>query len=254
MASRHVVALASALTVVMCASVATVQAANPQCDPSYECKFVYTAPDGSKSHTFDFTSLCSATDYVLTDVKGHNYYAQICGTAKQNCLPATWQNTYEYGVAVQTWGQTPPCGNPPACKSKQGQAACCTADCQVLGQGPPQWSLVDPSNPSTGGVQAHHQGAAASDSDPFWCTFNPTTGAQYERHVTFVFECDPSVLHVEPIAAIQNVTNDCQYTLRFKTSKACAASGGRRASAAATAAAPTTWVASVKNWASSWLE
>ena len=85
MASRHLVGLTSALAVVMCASVAAIQVANPQMRSS--CKFVYTAPDGSKSVTFDSASLCSTTDYILTDVKGHNYYAQICGTAKHNCLP-----------------------------------------------------------------------------------------------------------------------------------------------------------------------
>lgn len=94
MASRHLVGLTSALAVVMCASVAAIQVANPQMRSS--CKFVYTAPDGSKSVTFDSASLCSTTDYILTDVKGHNYYAQICGTAKHNCLPATWQHTCEY--------------------------------------------------------------------------------------------------------------------------------------------------------------
>ena len=107
MTSRRVVALASALAVVICASVAAAQAANPQCDPSYECKFVYTAPDGSKSHTFDFTSLCSATDYVLTDVKGHNYYAQICGTAKQNCLPGAWDDCLCMFVLPRRWAHRP---------------------------------------------------------------------------------------------------------------------------------------------------
>ena len=91
---------------------------------------------------------------------------------------ASWQNTYEFGVAVQFWGATPPCGNPPACQDAQKTPKCCTADCQVLGTGAPQWSLLDPTNPGTGGVKAKFLGAAASDSDPFWCTFNPSTGAQ----------------------------------------------------------------------------
>ena len=49
---------------------------------------------------------------------------------------------------------------------------------QVLGVGAPHMSLLDPSNPETGGVWLEHIGAAASDSDPFWCQFNPATGAQ----------------------------------------------------------------------------
>ena len=72
---------------------------------------------------------------------------------------------YEFGVTVQMWGATPPCGNPPGCKDKQGKPACCTADCQVLGVGAPEWSLIDPSNPETGGVRAHFTGIPASACD-----------------------------------------------------------------------------------------
>ena len=137
-------------------------------------------------------------------------------------VAVTWTNTYEYGVAIQTWGATPQCKSPPSCKNKDGSAACCTADCQVLGSGAPAWSLIDTANPGTGGVQARFLGAAASDSDPFWCDFNPATGAQYEREVMFQFLCDPEVDGVEELYALQNATNDCRYSLAFKASKACA--------------------------------
>ena len=67
-----------------------------------------------------------------------------------------------------------------------------------------------------------HIGAAASDSDPFWCDFNPVTGSQYEREVVFHLLCDPEVKGVETLSALQNATDDCRYSLLFKTSKACA--------------------------------
>ena len=67
-----------------------------------------------------------------------------------------------------------------------------------------------------------HIGAAASDSDPFWCDFNPVTGSQYEREVVFHLLCDPEVKGVETLYARQNSTNDCRYSIAFKTSKACA--------------------------------
>ena len=120
------------------------------------------------------------------------------------------------------WGATPQCKSPPSCKNKDGSAACCTADCQVLGTGAPIWSLIDPTNPATGGVKAKFVGAAASQSDPFWCTFNPATGAQYEREVMFHFLCDPEVKGAETLYALQNATNGCHYSIAFKTSKACA--------------------------------
>merc|ERR1719163_2631229 len=83
-------------------------------------------------------------DYTFTDRAQHTYYAHICGRTNHYCLPAEWTNTYEYGVAIQTWGATPPCQTPPSCKNHNGSAACCTADCQVLGAGAPKWSLIDP--------------------------------------------------------------------------------------------------------------
>ena len=235
---RVAAALAVAFSLVACAS-----AGPSNCDPSYECAFEYTTPDGSKSYKFDFSSLCGRTDYTLTDQTGHTYYAQICGQAQHSCLPGTycvqqpgsgmpcrcdllcpaasWENTYEYGVAIQMWGATPQCKSPPSCKNKDGSAACCTADCQVLGTGAPKWSLIDPANPATGGVQARYR-AGASNSGPFVCKFDPATGTQYEREVTFRFLCDPEVKGVETLSALQNATDDCRYSLLFKTSKACA--------------------------------
>ena len=225
------------------ALVACASAGPADCDPSYECAYAYTTPDGSESYKFDFSSLCGLTDYTLTDQTGHTYYAQICGQAQHSCLPGTycvqqpgsgmpcrcdllcpaasWENTYEYGVAIQMWGATPQCKSPPSCKNKDGSAACCTADCQVLGTGAPKWSLIDPANPATGGVQARYR-AGASKSGPFVCKFNPATGTQYEREVTFRFLCDPEVKGVETLSALQNATDDCRYSLLFKTSKACA--------------------------------
>ena len=55
--------------------------------------------------------------------------------------------------------------------------------------------------------------------------FNPTTGAQYQREVHFVFSCDDDVDTVSIIGAVQNHTNDCRYTLNFATKFACASGG-----------------------------
>ena len=128
---------------------------------------------------------------------------------------------------MQTWGAVPTCNKAdPACQTGTGAASCCTADCQVLGTGQPQWFLLDPSNPKTGGVKAKFIGAAASDSDPFWCSFNPSTGAQYEREVHFNFYCNKHVSGVKVMTAVQNHTNDCRYQLEFETALACASGGG----------------------------
>eukprot|EP00500_Bicosoecida_sp_ms1_P008274 CAMPEP_0203816318 /NCGR_PEP_ID=MMETSP0115-20131106/14450_1 /ASSEMBLY_ACC=CAM_ASM_000227 /TAXON_ID=33651 /ORGANISM="Bicosoecid sp, Strain ms1" /LENGTH=290 /DNA_ID=CAMNT_0050725219 /DNA_START=33 /DNA_END=901 /DNA_ORIENTATION=+ len=205
--------------------VAGAAATGADCDPTYECRYTYTNLATQTQYLYDFSSLCASTDYTLQDTLGHNYYANICGQAKQNCLPESWTNTYEYGVAVQTWGSTPTCdpANPGPCQNPQTKAKqCCTADCQVLGTGSPQWFLTDTTNPISGGVTAKYKGAAASESDPFWCDFNPATGAQYEREVHFVFTCDKTVSTVRVDHAQQNATNDCRYKLFFNTIYACA--------------------------------
>ena len=83
------------------------------------------------------------------------------------------------------------------------------------------FGLMDPSNPKTGGVQVTFEGAAPSSSDPFWCPFNPATGAQYHREVTYKFHCDASVFGVKVLGASQSRLNSCNYTLEFETSLAC---------------------------------
>ena len=82
--------------------------------------------------------LCRTTsqpDYTFDDGAGHTYYANICGVSKHRCLPPDWLATYEIGVAVQFFGDVPPCDltNPTMyCLEKNGQIpACCSADCQV---------------------------------------------------------------------------------------------------------------------------
>ena len=52
------------------------------------------------------------------------------------------------------------------------------ASAQVVGVGPPSMSLIDPSNPETGGVRLVYLGGAASDSNPYRCDVNPATGAE----------------------------------------------------------------------------
>lgn len=189
------------------------------------CKYSYSngpCGPGSITYDFDLTPLCG-TQLTATDDEMHTYATAICANSDQSCLPATWQNTYTHGVAIQFWGSKPTCGTPPACKDNEGNPACCTRDCQVLGVAPAtKWGVVNPENPGTGGIYVEYTGAAASDSDPFWCTFNPTTGAQYERRVRHVFQCAPEVETVEVVSASQNSTNDCRYTITFASSYACA--------------------------------
>lgn len=71
---------------------------------------------------------------------------------------------------------------------------CAIGDEQVIGQTTSvAWSLLDPTNPSTGGVSLTFAGVPASADDPFWCPFNSTSGTQNERIATYNIKCDASV-------------------------------------------------------------
>ena len=205
---------------------------NPTSSTSRACAARWTTPSRTEHSTLTMRIFVAELTTTACPVSGRCFWLLFSAArsrldpwrslvAHRRAFAAEWTNTYEYGVAIQTWGATPPCQTPPSCKNHNGSAACCTADCQVLGTGAPKWSLIDPANPATGGVQARYR-AGASKSGPFVCKFNPATGTQYEREVTFRFLCDPEVKGVETLSALQNATDDCRYSLLFKTSKACA--------------------------------
>jgi len=198
------------------------------CDPSADCKF--RAVVNGAIHNWDFSTLCQESDdpndddYEFNDGLGHNYYANICGAAAKQCLPKGWTQTYEYGVAVQTWGDKPACNmsDPTSyCLDHNGLIpTCCSEDCQILGVGVPIYKLADPSNPKLG-VNATFQGAPPDDDDPFWCPWNPATGSQYPRTVTFFLQCDMNVNGAIPVMAQQNKTEQCDYLLVFASNLAC---------------------------------
>jgi len=215
------------LSAAACVMLAAAQS-QQTCDPAAQCKFTVTA--AGQIHNWDFSSLCQESDdpddddYKFNDGLGHDYYANICGAAAKKCLPQGWTQTYEYGVAIQTWGDVPTCNltDPTAsCLDHNGLIpSCCTEDCQVLGVGVPIYRLADPTNPKLG-VNASFQGAPPDEDDPFWCPWNPNTGEQFPRTVTFFLKCDMSVDGAIPVMAMQNKSDQCDYLLQFASNLAC---------------------------------
>ncbi len=63
-----------------------------------------------------------------------------------------------------------------------GAAECCTKPCEVLGTGPPLWSVMDPTNPSTGGVSLTYWGVPSLPDDGFKCPADNITGALLGVH------------------------------------------------------------------------
>lgn len=200
----------------------------PLCEIEYDCE--HTQLIDNVLYYWDFRYVCKDTgseagDYHFNDGLGHDYYANICGTSAHKCLPESWVNNLERGVAIQYWGDEPACNKADPstykCMEKINEVpACCTKNCQVLGSGKPHITLEQPGQPELG-VKMTFTGETPPPDDPYWCPWNPATGGQYARTVHYHLLCAPEVNGAEPFMALQNITNECDYHLTFKSKWAC---------------------------------
>mmetsp|Transcript_25331 Transcript_25331/g.88427 ORF Transcript_25331/g.88427 Transcript_25331/m.88427 type:complete len:221 (-) Transcript_25331:1276-1938(-) len=189
---------------------------------------VALAADPSCSHTFgsttiDLTAARGKNDYSAPIKGSMTMQANLCGNAVENCLPESWTNPVSMGPAIQTWGPVPSC-NPPTCKDASGKAVCCTKNCQVIGQTTSvDWTLLDPSNPASGGVSLTFAGVPSDASDPYWCPFNATSGTQNDRISTFNIKCAPGADPATLDKVSQNGMSGCHWTLDWSSKYACSA-------------------------------
>jgi hypothetical protein len=100
-----------------------------------------------------------------------------------------------------------------------GLPECCTADCEVLGYGPPIFQLQDESNPTTGGLNIKHIVAPPSAGNPFPCTDN--NGKFISRQVTYKLMCDPNAPIFNPSATRAEEVATCNYEIELPTRYAC---------------------------------
>jgi hypothetical protein len=105
--------------------------------------------------------------------------------------------------------------------SRTGDDVCCTADCEVIAVGNSSFSLLDHTDPSKG-VRLTYMGATPTQADRYACDWDPSTGAPYPRVTHYSFACDEDVQGFAKLVDVQvNPTNDCEYTLFFKTDAVC---------------------------------
>lgn len=210
------------LRTVLPLAAAAVAMGQVQCDADSAC--VFEAKYKGSSYVMDFRRLCNAgQDYMLADSIGHTYYAQICGTAAKSCLPKDWENEYEYGRVIQTWSDPPPCDptDPPCVEERTGAEVCCTEPCQVIAVATPSFTEIVPGDASQG-VQLTYMGETPTLSDPYQCDWNPATGSPFPRVTHLQFFCDPNQQGFASMYAVdQNATDDCEYTVKFKTDLVC---------------------------------
>lgn len=197
---------------------ATPNANGAICFPSSSCEYEVADSEGNK-HNFSLGGLCTSAGYSATDAQKHSYVLNICGYAPTPCLPVPWPTLYEYGVGVQSWGGPAPAGS--TCTTPSGyNVTQCTADCEVLGVGSPEVTLIDPTAPSQG-VKLRYT-ALYSSKDPFWCL------SRNYRQITYTIHCDPYMEGAMLVSVSQNSTNYCDYSALFVSSAACPINATRR--------------------------
>ena len=197
-------------------------------------------------YEFDFSPLCRPGGWLFTnstEAVPKRYSFNINGLAADTCIPYcdplvnaaclavvnTTYNRYPYSPAIQfvNASQTPEdcVANGPRCFDRvQGQPVCCTAPCESLGIGTPIWSLLDSTDPSSGGVGLSFFGVVPEKADPYGpnCGINNATGSR-ERDVLIELHCDRSV---DPVATGLVVdyayeASTCHYVISARTAAAC---------------------------------
>jgi hypothetical protein len=165
---------------------------------------------------FDMTPVAAVNFTIATD-KPYAFVAAGCGVLDTPCLPG-WGVDWPYNSALQIFPGSKGSG---ACWDPASNASApCTGECEALGRGAPQWSLLDPSNASAG-LAVTFAAVFGSASDPHWCPHDPILGTAMPRTVVIRYACDPRVPagQVEPEAAVEDPT--CTYTLTARTAAAC---------------------------------
>lgn len=177
--------------------------------------------------SIDLSPLCNSTgDYIIADNLAHTFYAQICGVARQQCVPESWDVYAQFGAVVQTWGSRPECSSSTWQLSECPglPAVCPSVACKVTASAlvPPN-SISVPSDPADGAFTVTYNGSAPTRSDMYRCDFDPNTGTLYPSITTYAFHCDATLNSTTArlVKVDVNVTDDCDHTLHFNTSLAC---------------------------------
>eukprot|EP01029_Cantina_marsupialis_P029802 TRINITY_DN782249_c0_g1_i1.p1 TRINITY_DN782249_c0_g1~~TRINITY_DN782249_c0_g1_i1.p1 ORF type:complete len:324 (-),score=80.09 TRINITY_DN782249_c0_g1_i1:237-1130(-) len=173
------------------------------CLQEYKCWF---ENDGM---IYDFSGLCREDEPYIYVSGEREYQANICGhlSGANVCRPEDGE-TYENGVAIKYWGVEPASCSTVGklCQDVHGNAACCTKDCNVLGEGDP---VFEKAHHTLGGVYAHFVMPGIDTHE-----INPCGGV---RRATYHFICDETI-EAEMVDAIDD---GCNTVLTFSTKVAC---------------------------------
>lgn len=162
-----------------------------ECFQEYEC--VYKHPKSGV--VYDLRPLCAQGSPYVHNEGNTTYNVQICGTSKGRCDPVSYPVEHHTGVGFVFFGEKPPADA--VCKDNLGNVVPCTRNCETLGIGIPQISLIDEKKPYEGVILQHYS-VPSLPEDPHQCKYNPTTGANYERVLEIYVKCNRQAT-VKPI-------------------------------------------------------
>jgi hypothetical protein len=220
----------------------------PQCGNLNACRHVWYDALG-RAWTYDLCKLCRERgfEYTWTDAYNHTYVWNIGANAGGNggpggagqpygkCTPP-WQVFVSTGIMRQFWTLTPVCpptGPDGTCTDPENgnKPVCCSGDCAVmalLGPTPTSFWPVNSSDPGASGISLSYQGLPPDASDPFQCSFDPSTGCSRSRALTQTIYCDPNGTPETITFLGISEPSQCQYLLEARSKAACGVKEVRR--------------------------
>lgn len=209
------------------------------CMDSYATFFQhqYTSSDGPLANTawtWSLGALClpnGTYTYSGAGTSGQTLYFNILGNTSVPCSDYVSNSTmYEsWGVATQYYqsgrGERSNAGctreddiTPCADYTFIGETTCCsTRRCEVIALEAFRFSLVDLTNPATGGVVLDHQGMPASPNDYEKCPME--NGLTRLREFRLTLECDPDA--TELVVTAYDESDYCRFYVTASTALAC---------------------------------
>jgi hypothetical protein len=192
----------------------------------YLCNPVLSTSSG-KFFSFNFSALFSSSDYKFTASDGTSYALNVCGYTHSVCTPS-YNVRANFGELVAFWpnGSQPPQGT--VCSFSNGTVTDCTPPCRTLGEGAPQFSLIDPTNGATGGVIMALEGEIVYADEPKeyqTCGFDAQNNPLYPS-VSVNLMCDTTVgksqLKIQNAVQTQDPTSGaCSFVVTATTGAAC---------------------------------
>jgi len=202
------------------------------CFDEWQCIYHWLDKTKTTEYSYDLRPLCIVADRVYNVVTPEGYawtirYA-VCGNTSFACNPS-WPHAVSRGNVVQGLGNLPSPGTMTT-DPETGLQVIATEDCEVLGHTRPEFDLLDPTNPATGGIVLKHSSLPPSASDKYTCPTDSRTGYPRERTVSIVLLCDPSMsssqLREVSFAEVKpGSLGTCVYNLTLTTGAACGAAG-----------------------------